>query len=482
MKNTIVWFRQDLRLEDNSALQAAIERGEPILPVFIWAPQEEGDWEKGEAAKWWLHHALADLEAQLAERGLRLVILDARETSSMQELLGLAKRMKVDAVYWNRRFEPAVAIRDASIQRDLLAAGIAAESQNSCLLIASEKISNKSGKPFQVFTPMWKHYQSLEIPDPAKVEISAAKAPDRWPRSTKLDSLGLLPTRTWDAGFHKFWGAPSRKTALKQVRSFIKSGAIEYPTLRDIPSEDGTTRISPYLHLGQLGAREVWKMFAKASSRSPVIESGIMRQIIWREFAHHLLHHFPHTPLEPLRPDYALFPWDDDPLMLRRWQRGETGYPIVDAGMRQLWETGWMHNRVRMIVGSFLVKHLLQHWVEGARWFWDTLVDADLANNTMGWQWIGGCGADAAPYFRIFNPITQGERFDPKGHYVARYLPELKNLPAKYIHRPWDLGELDLAGMGVVLGKDYPEPIIEHRTGRERALAAFQKLKELKER
>ncbi len=482
MKNSILWFRQDLRLEDNSALAAAIERGTPIVPVFIWAPQEEGVWEPGGAANWWLHHALADLEAQFAARGMRLIIRDARNASTLETVLSLAKDVKADAVFWNRRYEPPVVKRDEKIQRELGANGIAGEVHESSVLFAPESIANKSGRPFQVFTPMWKHIQTLEIPGPVRVKAAAAKAPAKWPASEALDSLELLPKIGWDAGFKDFWGTPSRKQALARLRKFIRTDAERYQELRDSPSEDGTTRLSPYLHCGQIGAREMWWMLAKASNHTAAFDAGIMRQIIWREFAHHLLHHFPDTPQQPLRPEFALFPWENDSAMLRRWQQGETGYPIVDAGMRQLWQTGWMHNRVRMIVGSLLVKHLLQHWIEGARWFWDTLVDADLANNTLGWQWIGGCGADAAPYFRIFNPITQGEKFDPDGEYVSRYVPELKNVPAKYIHRPWELGALELSGMGVSLGKNYPEPIVEHAQGRARALAAFEELKSLRQR
>ena len=482
MKCTLLWFRQDLRLADNAALAAAIERGAPIVPVFIWAPQEAGAWQPGGATRWWLHHGLADLESQLADRGLKLIICDARSRSTSDVLRGLAKETNADAVFWNRGVEPEVVVRDTEVRHELEANGVASELHESSALFTPGMILNKSGKPFQVFTPMWKRIQTLEIPDPVRVKMAAARTPGTWPASDRLESLELLPRVGWDTGFGDFWGVPTRKRALARLRKFIRSGAESYPGLRDSPSDDGTTRLSPYLHCGQIGARETWWMFAEASNRTSAFDTGIMRQIVWREFAHHLLHHFPHTPQQPLRPEFALFPWEDDPAILRRWQLGETGYPIVDAGMRQLWQTGWMHNRVRMIVGSLLVKHLLQHWVEGARWFWDTLVDADLANNTLGWQWIGGCGADAAPYFRIFNPITQGEKFDPDGKFVARYVPELKAVPANYIHRPWELGPLDLGGMGVELGKSYPFPIVGHADGRARALAAFEELKALRQK
>ena len=481
MKCSILWCRHDLRLEDNSALAGAIARGGPIVPVFIWAPQEEGMWAPGGATRWWLHHALADLEEQFASAGLKLVIRDARKTSSLEMLLMLARESNADVVYWNRRYEPSAVTRDGEVRRALEDDGIGAESHESSLLFAPEAIANKSGKPFQVFTPMWKHFQSLEIPEPAQVRIAAARAPATWPASEELDRLELLESINGHAGFGAHWGVPSRSAALDRLREFTRDKADLPPGIRDIPSQDGTTQLSPYLHFGQIGVRETWSILARAGNPRPALHTELMRQIVWREFAHYLLHHFPHTPQEPKRPEFALFPWEDNGSVLRRWQQGETGFPIVDAGLRQLLQTGWMHNRVRMIVASFLVKHLLQHWIEGARWFWDRLVDADLANNTMGWQWVAGCGADAAPYFRVFNPIAQGERFDPEGIYVTRWVPELQDIPVKFIHRPWELGELDLKAAIVTLEKNYPAPIVGHAEGRARALAAFAKLKSLRE-
>ncbi len=477
MACTVLWLRQDLRLEDNSVLAAAIARGKPIVPVFIWAPQEEQKWPPGGATKWWLHHALADLRDQLEATGLKLILRDARGTSSLEVLLDVVDQGNADAVYWNRRHEPFAASRDAKVQRALEAKGIRAESHESSLLFSPEAVANKAGKPFQVFTPMWKHIQTLTVPAPKRVDLGAAKSPRAWPASLELAELDLLPSVAWDSGIKQRWGTPSRDAAIKRLRKFVHHDAPSYLERRDFPSEDATTALSPFLHFGQIGVREIWHTLDKASEEAPAIHAGVMRQIIWREFAYHLLHHYPWTPERPLREHFDLFPWEEDHAALRRWQQGETGYPIVDAGLRQLWQSGWMHNRVRMIVGSFLVKHLLQHWIEGARWFWDTLVDADLANNTLGWQWVGGCGADAAPYFRVFNPIKQGEKFDPQGKYVTRWVPELKNVPAKFIHQPWALGELELRGMGVILGKNYPARLIGHTEGRTRALEAFQSLK-----
>jgi deoxyribodipyrimidine photo-lyase len=471
MGATIVWFRQDLRLQDNPALAAAIKRGEPVIPVFIWAPSEEGAWPPGAASQWWLHHALQDLLTQLHQLGSRLLIEDAGTGSSLDSILSLARQSGADHVYWNRRYEPAAIARDKQASGQLSKEGIRTESFNSAMLLEPPDVKNKSGRPFRVFTPLWNHYRTRTVPDPVHVDLKALRNPITWPQHSPLDTYSMLPSTGWDCGLKTRFGIPARADLLTRFDDFSQDRAGAYPDTRDYPAMDGTTLLSPALHWGQIGPREIWKRLDRSD---PAIESGLMRQLIWREFAHHLLVHFPQTTQHPLRSEFLQFPWREDPGHLRSWQQGETGYPIVDAGMRQLWQTGWMHNRVRMIVGSLLVKHLLGHWLEGARWFWDTLVDADLANNTFGWQWIAGCGADAAPYFRIFNPIIQGERFDPGGTYVKTYLPELNQVPAKFIHRPWDLSDLELAGYGVKLGQNYPRPVIEHAQGRARALEAFQ--------
>ena len=481
MKSVIIWFRHDLRLHDNAALALAVRHEAPVIPLYIFAPKEERAWAPGGATRWWLHHALRDLDAQLQERKSRLIVRDAKGSQgSLEVLQEVIASTGAEAVYWNRRYEPDIIKRDASIKKALKAQGLHAESANSSVLFEPHEIENKAGKPFQVFTPMWRHYQKLTIPPVVKVSLTHLRAPKKWPKNGKVSSLALLPKIPWDRGFIEHWGTPSRKSCLSGLRQFIKSGAEVYRDKRDLPAEPGTSQLAPYLHFGQVGARELWDAFIKAPNHSENFVAGIMRQLIWREFAHHLIYHFPHTPDHPLRPEYESFPWKPNESFLAAWQRGETGYPIVDAGMRQLWKTGWMHNRVRMIVGSLLVKHLLQPWQDGASWFWDTLVDADLPNNTMGWQWIGGCGADAAPYFRIFNPITQGEKFDTEGTYVKRFLPELEKVPKAFVHKPWEMGDIELRGCGVVLGRDYPVPIISHAEGRQQALDAFAKLKEMR--
>jgi len=477
-EKTIVWFRQDLRLKDQNALSWAIQQGGEIIPVYLWTPNDEKNWAPGGASQWWLHHALKDLDLELKKHASQLIIRSAE--TSLKALRDLIQETGATRVCWNRRYEPEITKRDAHIKKSLREEGCQAESFSASLMYEPSLIKNKSGTPFKVFTPFWKPLKTVEAPPLCQVDIEKLKSPSTWPSSEDLDSLNLLPSIPWDRGMQCFW-KPTREAALQRLQEFSEKNAYTYGELRDRPDLDGTSLLAPYLHLGQIGPREVLHHLRSSSQNSPVVEDGVLRQLYWREFASHLLFHFPNTPLKPLRPEYEHFPWTENANYLKAWQKGETGYPIVDAGMRQLWHTGWMHNRVRMIVGSFLVKHLLQHWLEGAQWFWDTLADADLANNPFGWQWIGGCGADAAPYFRIFNPITQGQKFDPKGNYVRQWVPELSKLSTKIIHSPWEGDLLELQSAGITLGKNYPHPIISHADGRAGALAAFQELKKKKE-
>ena len=470
----LLWLRQDLRLDDNPALKAAVESGRPVVPVYILDEEGEGAWAPGGASRWWLHHALEDLAEQLKEYGLKLIL---RRGGSLETLRALVKDTGAEAVFWNRRYEPVVIERDKAIKQALADEELDVQSFNAALLFEPWTIENKSGKPFQVFTPYWKRCREFPTPDVEAVPLKKLRAPKVWPGSLSLDELVLLPEIGWDEGFYEAW-EPTRKGAQKRLKAFIKKAAASYGTDRDRPDVDGTSRLSPYLHLGQIGPREVFAAFKAAGMDDRAGGRKYLAELGWREFSYHLLYHFPKTPEEPLREQFADFPWRESSGLLRAWQRGQTGYPVVDAGMRQLWATGWMHNRVRMIAASLLVKHLLQPWQAGARWFWDTLVDADLASNTQGWQWTAGCGADAAPYFRIFNPITQGQKFDPKGEYVSRWVPELKRLPAKFIHQPWEAPASLLEECGVQLGETYPEPVIGHFEGRGRALEAFEKVKE----
>jgi deoxyribodipyrimidine photo-lyase len=419
----ILWFRRDLRLADNPALNHAIERGAHILPLFIWEDADDASaWTPGAASRWWLHHSLTHLQQRLRRLGAELVI---RRGDPARILAELGKRHAIDEVLWNRRYEPHCVARDAGLKTALIDAGIAVRSFSAGLLMEPWQLLKGDGGPYRVFTPFWKTLQrslpeSLPTAAPGTIEGIAVSAGD----SIALDALRLLPDLPWDAGLYRHW-RPGEAGAHARLHAILDDTLLDYPAARDLPARTGTSRLSPHLHFGELGPRQVWyavRAWAAGNSGPGYVEAAdaYLRQLAWREFAMHLLYHFPHTAERPLDARFEAFPWAGDRgAELHAWQRGRTGIPIVDAGMRELWKTGWMHNRVRMLVASLLTKNLRIHWLEGAHWFWDTLVDADLANNTLGWQWVAGCGADAAPYFRIFNPVVQGERFDPRGTMCA---------------------------------------------------------------
>ena len=480
--NSLVWFRLDLRLADNPALDAAVKHKGPVVPVFVWAPDEEAPWEPGGASCWWMHQSLLALQSKLESVGSRLII---RRGETLAALRQVARETGANAIFWNRRYEPAVMARDQIIKQSLRDDGFKVESFNGALLHEPWTIENQSGKPFQVFTPFWK--KCLSLPDPTE-SIRAPKklpTPAKWPKSLALDELGLEPKINWAKDFSEVW-QPGEDGARANLDRFLASAFTQYTVQRNHPGVAGTSRLSPHLHFGEITPRQIWNGVKKIASKNGMTtaswrEAQFLTEIGWREFAHHLLFHFPKTPTEPLRSNFANFPWREDAKMLTAWQRGQTGYPIVDAGMRELWTTGWMHNRVRMIVASFLVKDLLTSWTEGARWFWDTLVDADLAQNTLGWQWTAGCGTEAAPYFRVFNPVSQGKKFDPKGDYVRRWCPELAKLPDEWIHQPWLAPHDVLVRAGLELDRNYPRPIIAHNIAREVALEAFAKTKRVLE-
>ncbi len=452
MSVSIVWFRQDLRLADNPALQAALQRGGTILPVYIDSPEEDGRWPDGAAARWWLHTNLRALEGALKRQGSRLIYARG---PALPTLRRLCTESGADAVFWNRRYEPAALERDRTVKEALRTDGMLAESRNGALLLEPWEITNQSGRPFLVFTPYWK--QVLKQCEPAQPLAAPARmqAPPKWPNSLSLDDLLPLPVPPWHRSMASLW-QPGETGAAARLQHFLNTALPAYRDARDRPAVAGTSTLSPYLHVGAISPRQIWHAVGEAESargRSTVEwrSDKFLAELGWREFSHHLLYHHPHLPDAPLRTEFSRFPWRDDPQALQAWQRGRTGIPLVDAGMRELWATGWMHNRVRMVVASFLVKNLRLHWLHGARWFWDTLIDADLANNTQGWQWTAGCGADAAPYFRIFNPLSQAEKFDPDSEYIRRWVPEV-GTPA------------------------YPAPIVDLSASRTEALAAFQVL------
>ncbi|MFT3780562.1 MAG: deoxyribodipyrimidine photo-lyase [Nibricoccus sp.] len=477
----ILWFRQDLRLRDNPALEAALATKQPIIPLYILDDSAEENWRLGGASRWWLHHSLAALDTELRNRGSRLVLARGESAEILDTLVA---KSGASAVFWNRRYEPAIIERDRNIKESLTERGIETKSFNSALLFEPWEIANKQDGPFQVFTPYWRHCLAQPIaPEIALPGRMRLPVPTSWPQSPDLGALDLLPRLNWADGFGHYW-QPGEDGAQKRLKAFLSKRVGDYDAARDFPFEDGTSGLSPHLHFGEIGPRQVWGAARALSKETGIfpLNTGVQRfltEIGWREFGYHLLFHFKNTPELPLRSQFEAFPWAADPkgAKLKAWQRGLTGYPIVDAGMRQLWQTGWMHNRVRMIVASFLVKHLRLSWTHGAAWFWETLVDADLASNTLGWQWSAGCGADAAPYFRIFAPVTQGEKFDPKGEYVRKWVPELTEVPAEYVHKPWEAPPLLLAAAGLKLGENYPLPVVDHAKARAEALAAFKSLR-----
>jgi len=473
----IVWFRRDLRLADNPALTAACEESRRVVALYVHAPEEEEGWAPGAASRWWLHHSLDRLDDALRRRGGRLLL---RSGGSLASLLEVARRSGASSVFWNRLYEPALAARDQRTEAALREAGLECRSFNAGLLLEPWEVRTGQGDPYRVFTPFWRACAArLDALPPPLAPPAAIPGPEPLADGPTLESLGLQPRIDWDAGLHAAW-VPGEAAALDRIDDFVSGALARYGEGRNRPDVADTSRLSPHLHFGEIGPRQCVAAVRAAVSEHPGAQAsadGFVRQLGWREFAHHLLHHFPQTPTTPLDTRFEAFPWEPDEGWLEAWRRGRTGYPIVDAGMRELWSTGWMHNRVRMIAASLLTKNLRQDWLEGARWFWDTLVDANLANNTLGWQWTAGCGADAAPFFRVFNPILQTERFDPGRDYVRRWLPELRALPDAWIHRPWEAPAAVRAAGGVELGRDYPLPIVDFRESRAAALAAYGRIK-----
>jgi len=521
----LLWFRRDLRLSDHPALAAALASGRAIVPIFIWPPDEGDGRTLGEASRVWLGLSLAALDGDLRRRGSRLIVRSGRVVEELGRLLA---ETGAGAIYWERVPEPAAARLDESVRRDLAPTNVELHDFPGNLLFEPDELRTKAGGSFKVFTPFYREamrHLSLEpalslppagsprrgssaqahayLAEPRAGRAASTFRPSRgrrslparsrWPRTLRLDGAGPLteegagPARVDPAGIRDAWDVGER-AARKRLASFVDDRVDDYDRLHDRTDLDATSRLSAHLHFGEISVHEVWQAVAgRLSARRaeggrslrasrPAGADGYLRQILWREFAHHVLAHFPELPGRPLRPQFGRLPWTRPGRRLDAWREGRTGYPIVDAAMRQLRQTGWMHNRARLITGSFLVKDLLIRWQEGERWFWETLVDGDLANNAFNWQWVAGCGADPAPFFRIFNPTLQGRKFDPRGAYVRRYVPELARLADRHIHEPWAAPASELKAAGIRLGSDYPRPIVDHAEARDRALMALAEI------
>ena len=470
---SLVWFRDDLRLDDNPALAEAAAAG-PVAALYVL--DEVNLRPLGGAARWWLHHSLTALAADLAARGVSLIL---RRGDAGRIVPETAAALGAGLIVWNRRYDDRAVAVDTAVKAALKSDGRTARSFNGALMVEPWEVLTGSGGPYKVFTPFWRAARPLALSRGPMRAPTLAGAQVAAP-SDALADWALLPVKPdWAGGLRAAW-TPGEAGALARALAFVSGPLKGYAARRNLPAVEGTSRLSPHLRFGEISPRRVWSMVADRLADEPGLQDDadvLASELGWREFAYGLVHHFPDFPRESWKSTFQSFPWDDNAPLLDAWRRGLTGYPIVDAGMRQLWTTGWMHNRVRMIVGSFLVKHLLIDWRAGEDWFWDTLVDADVANNAAGWQWIAGCGADAAPYFRIFNPVAQGEKFDPTGAYVRAHVPELARLPDAILHKPWEAPRLLLEGAGVRLGATYPPPLVDHAKARSRALAAFASLK-----
>lgn len=466
MAASLVWIRNDLRLADNPALIAGLGSGRPVIPVYVLDDETPGVRPLGAASRWWLHHSLQSLDASLRALNSRLILRRGRAERVIAEV---AAEYDASAVYWNRAYDPASCERDERVKSTLEARNVAAESLKANLLYEPWEVKTATGGSFKVFTAFWRACRGLRSPGAGLPSPKNLPAPRQWGPSDAVADWKLLPTAPdWAGGLRASW-TPGEAAATRRLSDFLDTALVDYRQARDLPALAATSRLSPHLAFGEISPRQIWNA-ATTRGQSAATEK-FLTELGWREFSYNLLFHNGDLSRRNFRPEFDSFPWIDEEEKLDAWRRGRTGYPIVDAGLRELWTTGWMHNRVRMIVASFLTKDLLIDWRAGERWFWDTLVDADVANNAMGWQWVAGSGADAAPYFRIFNPVLQGEKFDPHGDYVRRWVPELGSLPADLIHKPWLADKPPPAEI-------YPRRIVDHASARERALTAFRSLKQ----
>lgn len=472
-----MWFRRDLRLHDNPALNAAIQTGAPVVCLYILETDSTLR-PMGGASQWWLDKSLKRLRESIEDIGGQLLFKRGLARETLDEIVS---QTGANAVFWNRRYDQAGRDIDSDIKQSLKQQGLGAESYNGSLLTEPWTQKTGSGGYYKVFTPYWKSVQANYQPS---AELGAPTQLKSVPKieTENIEDWGLHPTKPdWSTEFGPKW-LPGEEGAAQRLQAFISGPVSEYKDHRNRPDlEKGTSGLSPHLAFGEIGPAQIWRATQakiEAGNANQANAMTFLSEVVWREFSYVLLYHNPELATENYKPAFNAMPWREDEVGLKAWQQGQTGYPIVDAGMRQLWAIGWMHNRVRMIVASFLTKHLLLHWSHGEDWFWDTLVDADPAANSASWQWTAGSGADAAPYFRVFNPITQGEKFDESGDYVRKWCPELARLPHKFLYQPWEAGPLILHAAGVKLGETYPHPIVDHKEGRQRALDAYDILKE----
>ncbi len=474
-KKVLFWFRQDLRIADNPGLFAASRQGD-VMPIYILDDNPTDDNEMGSASKWWLYYSLSDLNESLKQK------LNVYRGKAEAIILSLVKKYNIEAVYWNRCYEPQYIKNDALLTSRLKNMQVEYKSFNASLLWEPWEILKQDKTPYKVYSAFYRNgclralMPRQPMPRPKKLILIKDKK-----NKNNINTLNLLPKINWYKKLNGLWKIGER-SAYKKLLQFVDKRLKNYRENRNYPSKFNVSRLSMHLHFGEISPNQVWhviKMEANVHRNNAEDSEFFLSEIVWREFSYYLLYHFPNLPKENFQRKFDRFPWQNNKKFLMAWQKGKTGYPIVDAAMRELWQTGYMHNRARMIVASFLVKNLMIHWHKGAAWFWDCLLDADLANNSASWQWVAGCGADAAPYFRIFNPVTQGEKFDSDGSYTRHYIPELAKLPNKYLFKPWESPASILKAAGIILGKTYPKPIVDLSVTRGEALEAYRRLIEL---
>ena len=468
LKLGIHWFRQDLRLFHNPSLEALSKKVDQILPIYIFDPKHR----IGSVSKWWLEQSLKNLSSNIEKNNGKLKIFEGNPSDIIQSLI---LNKNIEYFYWNRMYDSHSILRDKKIKSLLKQEGINCITFNSYLLNEPWEIKNKTGSFFKVFTPYWRHCNEAMRNRISKLKIQKIKFCNyNFKNSKNIQDLNLTDKKLkWTDKINKYW-SPGEHNAQLQLQEFINNKADNYSIGRDRPDQNLTSRLSPYLHFGEISPIEIYEKVRASKKINSQNKDKFLAELGWRDFSYNLLYHYPDITKNPIQNKFNKFPWLKDNKNLKKWQKGFTGIPIVDAGMRQLYETGWMHNRLRMIVGSFLTKNLLLHWKLGEEWFFDTLADADIGSNSAGWQWISGCGADASPYFRIFNPILQGQKFDPNGEYVKKYVPELQNVNNKFIHNPWEMSQEKQVACGCIIGKDYPNPIVDLKETRRRALSAFK--------